>query len=71
LVFLLTSLNLRLILRLIKVTKAVVMDQVLAEQIQELADRDRRSFARESQILLEEAVNHRQPAMAEAEEERG
>jgi hypothetical protein len=37
----------------LKVTKAVNMDEETARRIQALADRERRSFAAEVQVLLE------------------
>jgi predicted transcriptional regulator len=39
-------------------TKAIVMEQDLAKRIQELARKERRSFAREVQVLLEAALEH-------------
>jgi hypothetical protein len=37
-------------------TKSITMTQEMADRIQELADRERRSFAREAQVLLEAAL---------------
>jgi hypothetical protein len=39
-----------------EVTKTIVMTSELAASIQELAARERRSFAREAQVLLEEGL---------------
>jgi hypothetical protein len=39
-----------------QITKAIMMEKELADQIQELADKERRSFAREAQVLLEGAL---------------
>jgi predicted transcriptional regulator len=40
-----------------KITKTITLDQEMADRIQELADRERRSFAREAQVLLETALS--------------
>jgi hypothetical protein len=39
-----------------KITKSVIMEQEMADRIQELADKERRSFAMEAQVLLEAAL---------------
>jgi hypothetical protein len=39
-----------------EMTKTITMTQEMAIRIQELADRERRSFAREAQVLLEAAL---------------
>jgi predicted transcriptional regulator len=64
----LTSLILRIYIRLIETTKTIVMEKELADRIQELADRERRSFAREAQVLLETALERREEPQAEARE---
>jgi predicted transcriptional regulator len=43
-------------------TKTIIMDQEMADRIQELADRERRSFAREAQVLLETALEAQKQA---------
>lgn len=48
----------------------MVMDQELAGRIQELADRERRSFARECQVLLEAALERLGLPALGAEEDR-
>jgi hypothetical protein len=49
-------------------TKTIIMEQEMAERIQELADRERRSFAREAQVLLEAALERqKQPETAKEE----
>jgi predicted transcriptional regulator len=48
-------------------TKSITMSQEMADRIQELADRERRSFAREAQVLLETALGQKQPETAEEE----
>jgi predicted transcriptional regulator len=46
-------------------TKSITMSQEMADRIQELADRERRSFAREAQVLLETALGwEKQPEPA-------
>jgi predicted transcriptional regulator len=53
-----------------EVTKTIVLEQELADRIQELADRERRSFAREAQVLLETALERqKQPEPATQERE--
>jgi predicted transcriptional regulator len=37
-------------------TKTIVMEKELAGRIQELADKERRSFSRQAQVLLEAAL---------------
>jgi hypothetical protein len=37
-------------------TKTIVMEKELIDRIQELADKERRSFTRETQVLLEAAL---------------
>jgi predicted transcriptional regulator len=45
----------------------IIMEKELAERIQELADRNRRSFSRQAQVLLEAALERqKQPEPAEA-----
>jgi hypothetical protein len=39
-----------------QITKAITMEKALADRIQELAHKERRSFAREAQVLLETAL---------------
>jgi hypothetical protein len=40
-----------------EITKAITMEKALADRIQELAHKERRSFAREAQVLLESALD--------------
>jgi predicted transcriptional regulator len=40
----------------IETTKTIVMEKELADRIQNLAEKERRSFAREAQVLLEAAL---------------
>jgi plasmid stability protein len=48
-------------------TKTIIMEKELADRIQILADKERRSFAREAQVLLEAALEReKQPAPAKA-----
>jgi predicted transcriptional regulator len=47
-------------------TKSITMSQEMAGRIQELADKERRSFAREAQVLLEMALGReKQPKSRE------
>jgi predicted transcriptional regulator len=49
-----------------QITKTIAMSEEMAEHIQELADKERRSFSREAQVLLEAALERRkQPETAE------
>jgi predicted transcriptional regulator len=53
-----------------KVAKTIVLEQELAARIQELADKERRSFAREAQVLLESALERqKQPEPTTQERE--
>jgi hypothetical protein len=49
-----------------EITKTITLTQEMADLIQEMADRERRSFAREAQVLLEAALERqnqeREPA---------
>jgi predicted transcriptional regulator len=49
-----------------QITKAITMEKALADRIQELAHKERRSFAREAQVLLETALE-RYKQLEEAE----
>jgi predicted transcriptional regulator len=49
-----------------EVSKSIAMSEEMATCIQELADKERRSFSREAQVLLETALERRkQREMAE------
>ena len=43
-----------------EVSKTIILSQELADRIQELANRERRSFARQTLVLLEAALKRRQ-----------
>jgi hypothetical protein len=43
-----------------EITKSITMTQEMADHIQELADKERRSFAREAQVLLEVALERQE-----------
>jgi predicted transcriptional regulator len=51
-----------------QLTKTITMEQDLADRIQALADKERRSFAREAQVLLEAALARQ---VAKADGSRG
>ena len=50
-----------------EITKSIIMEKEMSAYIQELADKERRSFAREVQVLLETALKgqKRPPALQE------
>jgi predicted transcriptional regulator len=49
----------------VETIKSITMSEEMAACIQELADKDRRSFSREAQVLLETALNRKKQAEAE------
>jgi predicted transcriptional regulator len=66
----LTTPNIGVILGVIKPTKTIILEKELADRIQELADGERRSFAREAQVLLEAALERqKRPGPTETGEE--
>jgi hypothetical protein len=49
-----------------RINKTILLEKPLADMIQELADRERRSFTMEAQVLLEAALERqKQPEPAE------
>jgi predicted transcriptional regulator len=42
-----------------EVAKSIAMSEEMAARIQDLADKERRSFSREAQVLLETALERR------------
>jgi predicted transcriptional regulator len=46
-------------------TKTIVLSEDVAARIHELADKDRRSFSREAQVLLEAALERQKQPPAE------
>jgi hypothetical protein len=49
-------------------TKTITMEKDLADRIQAMADKERRSFAREAQVLLEAALARQGKAGKQAKE---
>jgi hypothetical protein len=47
-----------------QVNKSIVLPQNLVEAIQEMADREKRSFTRQAEVLLEAALGRNQPEPA-------